>query len=216
MATSTRPGDAATEVTTASPPPEYTGDAASRVFDITELLEHILLLAVASQSDEAKNNDSKVLKMPPMPGCGNVSEGGICLFRIQRASWRGIKICNAKKPSPFKYSFWSNIEVDDNVLLFSPSWQLSKDVTLEYVFELYSIVLEVLDEYIVKMRLKSHEHKTVYQKLVSNGGGQVNPEGWSQSYCMSLQFTKDVSAMAQEMEEIVERRTSEIEKGKGT
>lgn len=72
------------QATTTPSLPEYTGDAASRVFAVTELLEHVLLLAVTSQCEEAEDNmDWAELKMP---GCGNVAKGGLCLFRIQRVN----------------------------------------------------------------------------------------------------------------------------------
>ncbi|PPJ57297.1 hypothetical protein CBER1_09026 [Cercospora berteroae] len=270
MATSTPPGDAATQITTTSPPPEYTGDAASRVFEITELLEHILLFAVASQSDQAKNKDSKVLKMPPMPGCGNVSEGGICLFSIQRvngfldffvvrnwsegktlvtemnklfidecastyeqiigqlpngwhnpeASWRGIKICNAIEPSAFKYSFWSDLEDDDDAPPFSPSWQLGADVTLEYVFELYSIVLKVLDEYIPKKKLMNREVAIARDNAKSRWAGKELLHGRNNSAMleelnrMFEQSIEDAFAMGREMDEVIASRTNEIGKGR--
>ncbi|USW51551.1 hypothetical protein Slin15195_G048700 [Septoria linicola] len=53
---------------------------AMKVFGVPELLEHILFLAV---SDQWLGNHSK-LNFGPMPGCGKLREGGICLFRIQR------------------------------------------------------------------------------------------------------------------------------------
>ncbi|CAK1366372.1 unnamed protein product [Cercospora beticola] len=68
------------------------GDAAMKVFAVPELLEHILYLAVISQQAEDRvrekqdRHDLCVLKMWPMPGCGDVSKGGICLFRIQRVN----------------------------------------------------------------------------------------------------------------------------------
>lgn len=65
--------------------PEYTGDAASRVFAIPELLEHVLFSGVTSQYNQAvAEKNIKSLKMWPMPGCG--SKNGICLFTIQRVS----------------------------------------------------------------------------------------------------------------------------------
>ncbi|KAM3417198.1 hypothetical protein BST61_g5458 [Cercospora zeina] len=85
--TALSPPAAAPNTASDAAPPEYTGDAAMRVFAVTELLEHILLLAVTSQHDKAvAEKDMTLLKMCPMPGCGNVSKGGICLFSIQRVS----------------------------------------------------------------------------------------------------------------------------------
>ncbi|CAK1366375.1 uncharacterized protein RHO25_011127 [Cercospora beticola] len=69
------------------PPPDYTGDAASRVFAVPELLEHILFLAVTTQRIENPDYDEPgPLKMWPMAGCAIVSEGCVCLFQIQRVS----------------------------------------------------------------------------------------------------------------------------------
>lgn len=331
MTTSTPPGDAGIQVTTASSPHEYTGDAASRVFDITELLEQILLFAVASQSEEAKEKDSKILKMPPMPGCGNVSAGGICLFRIQRvsktfrhtiqgstklkqliylappsvdtpvlwedensqrvwpsayqpfqslvsllnanveygfvdffvvrkwggektlvtdmnklfiddcastygqiigqlpngwhnpeASWRVIKICHANEPSQFKYSFWSDLEDDDDAPPFFPSWQLGGDVTLEYVFELYSIVLEALDEYIPKKKLMNREYAIARGNAETRWAGKEllhgrnNPAMLDELNGMFEQSIEDAFAMGREMVEVIASRTNEIGKSKGS
>ncbi|KAM3417197.1 hypothetical protein BST61_g5457 [Cercospora zeina] len=65
----------------------YHGDAARKVFAIPELLEQILCVAVVSQhARDRELNELYMLKMWPMPGCGNVSKGGICLFRIQRVN----------------------------------------------------------------------------------------------------------------------------------
>ncbi|CAK1366374.1 unnamed protein product [Cercospora beticola] len=68
-----------------STPPDYNGDAATKVFAIPELLEHILHCGVTSQYNKALA-DKKIpqLKMWPMPGCG--TKDGICLFTIQRVS----------------------------------------------------------------------------------------------------------------------------------
>ncbi|PPJ57302.1 hypothetical protein CBER1_09027 [Cercospora berteroae] len=66
-------------------PPEYTGDAASRVFATPELLEHILFSRVTDQYNQAITEKKiHLLKMWPMPGCG--SKESICLFAVQRVS----------------------------------------------------------------------------------------------------------------------------------
>lgn len=68
------------------------GEAAMKVFTVPELLEHILIQAVVSQHakdrelDERAQDELCSLKMWPMPGCGDISKGGICLFRIQRVN----------------------------------------------------------------------------------------------------------------------------------
>ncbi|GIZ47279.1 hypothetical protein CKM354_001037500 [Cercospora kikuchii] len=67
------------------PPSEYTGDAASRVFAVPELLEHILFTGVTDQYNQAITEKKiHLLKMWPMPGCG--PKQGICLFAVQRVS----------------------------------------------------------------------------------------------------------------------------------
>ncbi|PIA92060.1 hypothetical protein CB0940_09228 [Cercospora beticola] len=302
-------------------PPQYTGDAAGRVSAVTELLEHILLLAVASQCDEAKDNmDWTGLKMP---GCGNVAKGGICLFRIQRvnktfrnavqgstklkqliylaprhdtsgileedhlegtwpaaykplefmvsllgahvedgfldlfglqqwvpgaetlvtktnpslvdglatpyeqtigklpqgwhnpeASWRNIKICTAKEPSAIRYAFWTDFDENADAPPFDPIWQLGKDATLGYVFELYSIVLEVLGDYIPKKILMQRKHYAVYNKLLeclASGDEGLDQKIRHLAYLVDIQFTDDVTAMGHEMEKVIARRTGEIE-----
>lgn len=62
------------------------GDAAMRVFAIPELLENILLLAVAEQMPECEDLDTATLKFSPMPGSARESQGGVCLFSLQRVN----------------------------------------------------------------------------------------------------------------------------------
>ncbi|CAK1366376.1 hypothetical protein CB0940_09225 [Cercospora beticola] len=66
-------------------PRDYTGDAAAKVFAVPELLEEILLQAVDDQYPLGPFRDWD-LKMWPMPACGYLWKGGICLYRIQRVS----------------------------------------------------------------------------------------------------------------------------------
>ncbi|PPJ57305.1 hypothetical protein CBER1_09029 [Cercospora berteroae] len=66
-------------------PQDYTGDAAARVFAVPELLEEILLLTVDDQYPLGPFRDWD-LKLWPMPACGYLWKGGICLYRIQRVS----------------------------------------------------------------------------------------------------------------------------------
>ncbi|PIA92066.1 hypothetical protein CB0940_09222 [Cercospora beticola] len=60
------------------------GDVAMKVFSITELLEHILLCAIAEQMPERLRYDNSMLKLSPMPGSARRnSRGGVCLFSLQ-------------------------------------------------------------------------------------------------------------------------------------
>ncbi|GIZ47274.1 hypothetical protein CKM354_001037000 [Cercospora kikuchii] len=60
------------------------GDVAMKVFSITELLEHILLYAIAEQMPERLRYDNSMLKLSPMPGSARRnSRGGVCLFSLQ-------------------------------------------------------------------------------------------------------------------------------------
>ncbi|PPJ57296.1 hypothetical protein CBER1_09025 [Cercospora berteroae] len=80
----------------AAPPANITGEAAMKVFSTPELLEHILHVAVISQhvkcqkgrelAEQGMGHHVRVLKMWPMPGCGDISKNGICLVRIQRVN----------------------------------------------------------------------------------------------------------------------------------
>ncbi|PIA92065.1 hypothetical protein CB0940_09224 [Cercospora beticola] len=63
-----------------------TGDAATRVFGVPELPEHILLFAVAEQVLNYEKDDLTKLKFPLMPGSARESRGGVCLFQLQRVN----------------------------------------------------------------------------------------------------------------------------------
>ncbi|GIZ47281.1 hypothetical protein CKM354_001037700 [Cercospora kikuchii] len=78
---------------TAAPAPgDYQGEAAMKVFAVPELLEHILIQAVVGQHTRdrelsaRRDDEFGALKMWPMPGYGNITKGGVCLFRIQRVN----------------------------------------------------------------------------------------------------------------------------------
>ncbi|GIZ47277.1 hypothetical protein CKM354_001037300 [Cercospora kikuchii] len=62
------------------------GDAAFRVFNTAELLESILLFAVADQMPDSPNLSLDDLKLCPMPGSAYRKPSGVCLFMLQRVS----------------------------------------------------------------------------------------------------------------------------------
>ncbi|KAF2206815.1 hypothetical protein CERZMDRAFT_89006 [Cercospora zeae-maydis SCOH1-5] len=114
----------AAPIITRSKKREADSDAAMRVFGVGELLEQILLLAAVDQISN-DGNTTKMLKFKPMPGSAKESEGGICLYQLQRVNkdfWATINgSTNLKRlvylaPSPTKDL--QTAASPDSVLLF--------------------------------------------------------------------------------------------------
>ncbi|KAM3417200.1 hypothetical protein BST61_g5460 [Cercospora zeina] len=61
-------------------------DAAMRVFAIPEVLEQILYFAAARQMPRGGRDGIQLLKFKPTPGSERESQGGVCLFQLQRVN----------------------------------------------------------------------------------------------------------------------------------
>ncbi|PPJ57294.1 hypothetical protein CBER1_09028 [Cercospora berteroae] len=118
------------------------------------------------------------------------------------ASWRKIKICNAKVTAPIKLRFGSPFVCDNEAPPFDITFPLEKDATLRYVFDLLERFMGVLVEYRDKMVSLLLKTEAAKPSPVTNSEAEPSP---------IHQFEDSRTALARQLEDALERCFAEVE-----
>ncbi|GIZ47278.1 hypothetical protein CKM354_001037400 [Cercospora kikuchii] len=118
------------------------------------------------------------------------------------ASWRKLRICNAKAPAPIKLRIWSPYVCDNEAPPFDITFPLEKDATMEHVFDLLERFMVVLGEYRDKMVALLLEYEVAKSSPAANTEAEHSP---------IHQFEWSRGALADQLVEALEHCFAEVQ-----